>query len=528
MATNEANCLLCSSRVINGRSSSQPFFTRKATCCGAEVNIHQRCLKEHLSTWNLPQSTTVEKFQNSRDISLNCFKCETNCFQCGRKHSRVNSGVSITLCNNGECSHWCWLSKSCSKKMGNSPHLCSECNEGRDSSAPLEHSKTVSDGSEGKNHNTDVSATERVDQSPHTQTGEYRDKLSDESTETNESSGYTTNSSIDSSDSTVNSNDSGDSTSTTTITDIFRQIYVENHKKLWCLRNHPLQPVVVKLLDHVPDDNDFWHVECVSRDASGQHLKIETNRLVDSDPEQFPVPRTMKSNKIHHVEVKTKKISPYQSLNNPNKLTPNQSILYRHLETGLIDLQQIHEDMSVYLGLRDGEFKTDFASYKECVRYIKREFSDLDDYDNIFLLKPEVRDNATQLFLSKRTLERLICQNRYKSDAGRLGWLDDEMINFMSAMCNFYISYNKEKNQFQESTDLLFGNSWDDRNWVTPQNNDGRKFKVLRTDGIVEHQHLDFNFNRFVCGIRDWFNSETSRTFLRRMMSRSIKLKIEP
>ena len=53
------------------------------------------------------------------------------------------------------------------------------------------------------------------------------------------------------------------------------------------------------------------------------------------------------------------------------------------------------------------------------------------------------------------------------------------------------------------------------------------QFKVLRTDDIVEHQDIPFNFNRFVYAIRDWFNSATSFTKLRGILSRSMENNIE-
>ena len=140
--TNSDHCALCHVRVKEGRGG-KPFFTRNTTCCGAEVNIHHSCLKDYLWLWNLPKSTTIEQFQNTSNISLNCIECETYCFQCNRKHTIRNAGVTLTLCNIGECSNWCWLSKNCLKRIGQPPYLCRGCNEAREFSPDMKDNVNV-------------------------------------------------------------------------------------------------------------------------------------------------------------------------------------------------------------------------------------------------------------------------------------------------------------------------------------------------------------------------------------------------
>ena len=269
----------------------------------------------------------------------------------------------------------------------------------------------------------------------------------------------------------------------------------------------------------------------LDEDTFGQEYRVYTIQLVDCHPDDTPNPSSIAKNEIHVRKVNTKKVSPYLTLDNPssNRSIKHQTILYRHSVTRVVDLYQIHEDMEYCMGLEDGKFKSDFKSYKQCMQCIEKQFQNLTSgsytkESNIFAQNELVKQNPTQLFLGIKSLKRLLCQNKYKTDGGKLGWLDDEMINFMCEMCNFYTSYNKEKNEFRESTDLIFGKSWDDARWVTPSNNKfHNQFITLRNKEIVENQHIPLHFNRFVYGIRDWFNSDMNHTKIKGIMCRSVE-----
>ena len=64
------------------------------------------------------------------------------------------------------------------------------------------------------------------------------------------------------------------------------------------------------------------------------------------------------------------------------------------------------------------------------------------------------------LFISPMALKRLI---GVKSN----GWLEDEVINFMSELCNFYSTFIPETEKFKEEVpSCVIGKAGDDNHWV--------------------------------------------------------------
>ena len=93
------------------------------------------------------------------------------------------------------------------------------------------------------------------------------------------------------------------------------------------------------------------------------------------------------------------------------------------------------------------------------------------------------------LFISPMVLKRLI---GVKSN----GWLEDEVINFMSDLCNFYQTFIPETEKFKEEVPpSVIGKAGDDNHWVNPSYIE--QFKVINGN-IPTSLTTDIDREKFV------------------------------
>ena len=96
------------------------------------------------------------------------------------------------------------------------------------------------------------------------------------------------------------------------------------------------------------------------------------------------------------------------------------------------------------MGINDFIFKSDFEDIESATTEIYKQFLHMNEQkDNILYGNELIRRPRCACFISPHALKRLI------GIRGN-GWLDDEVINFMAELCNFYQIYIPKTNKFKE------------------------------------------------------------------------------
>ena len=99
------------------------------------------------------------------------------------------------------------------------------------------------------------------------------------------------------------------------------------------------------------------------------------------------------------------------------------------------------------------------------------------------------------LFISPMALKRLI---GVRSN----GWLEDEVINFMSELCNFYSAFIPETENFKEDVpSCVIGKAGDDNRWINPSYSG--QFKVINGN-IPTSLTTDIDREKFVYELETW------------------------
>lgn len=213
---------------------------------------------------------------------------------------------------------------------------------------------------------------------------------------------------------------------------------------MWCIHMSPKAPDFVEIQSDLPHDGERWAVKT----SVGEKYFASPAQLIDGKLEHQPNPQFFTADRLNEkIEVKVKPQFVLQHFKQKifSGKRKHPCLLANHVNSTEIDLHSIYDSVSRHFGMKDGIIRTEFESFDECRKYIKEELHHLDQgYFNVFSLNSLKREQATKLFLHVKSLHNLV-------STGSDGWIDDSLLNFVSEMCNFYHSFNKEKKHLKKS-----------------------------------------------------------------------------